>query len=156
MLRILFGIVRFKLPFLSGFLGIWFGLIFISPLFGIHLHHSLQSQSTEVTVIHSYYEKDHSNSSQPNESEAQTLFEHISPYGITSDLGDWDGDIVYNITLLFLVFLLFFCIAYSILNLENLEILIPKETFSKILFFSRKSYLNFCLLNHLPPPKLYN
>ncbi|MCG9874781.1 MAG: hypothetical protein MH321_08350 [Leptospiraceae bacterium] len=142
-----------KLTILSGFLGIWFGLIFISPLFGIHLHHSLLSNNTEVAVIHSYYESDHASTSQAEESEAQTLFEHISPYGITSDLGDWDGDLVYDIALLILVFLS--CIAYSIFKLDRIEILVSKERYSKILFFSRKSYLNFCLLNHLPPPSTY-
>jgi len=141
----------------SSFLVIWFGLIFISPLFGIHLHHSTHPNQKEVTLIHSYYESDHSTTSQPDESEAQSLFEHISPYGITSDLGDWDAGLVFDISFFFLFpFLIIIIFTNAIIQISTLDLTATTKYFSLKSHIYKKSYLYFCLFCHIPPPIAYN
>ena len=150
----LLKIVKSSRQFISQILFFWIGLLFISPLFGIHIHHEVNPSNKELsTIVHSYFGLNHESSHQPESSPPQPLYDHISPYGISSDLGEWDSNLVYDTIFIFFLLPILVTVSFAfIIFLIQVNLLNKIENPSHV--FNKKSYRTFCLLNHLPPPSI--
>lgn len=66
-----------------------FLFIFLSPAFGVHVHHKSESIGS-ASVIHSYFWEDHENNHPPVSSPPESLPEHLSSFGLAESSGSWD------------------------------------------------------------------
>lgn len=66
-----------------------FLFIFLSPAFGIHVHHKSESIGT-ASVIHSYFWEDHESNHPPATSPPESLPDHLNSYGLADNSGSWD------------------------------------------------------------------
>lgn len=150
----LLNIVMATKQFISKILIFWLGLLFISPLFGIHIHHSLNSSNKELsTIVHSSLGSNHESSHQTDSSPPQPLYDHIAPNGITSDLGDWDSNLVYDAIFIFMLLPLLLSLSFTFI-LSLYQFFISNDFEISSFLTQKKSYRSFCLLNLLPPPSI--
>jgi hypothetical protein len=166
------GFFRFLSP-LQKFSAVWITLIFLSPGFGIHVHHKTnQDKDSGRILIHSYFFTEHEETHEPVQSPPESLADHLTSFGLSTDAEGWDLDpILFGFITLYLTLTLVFFIAiakwqgvYSYAPIKGqihsirkyfsfkfyLSIRLPKLVSYLNLRFFRSGSLNFL---PLPPPK---
>lgn len=140
--------------------------IFLSPAFGIHLHHDTDEFGNH-SVIHSYFFENHDSAHPPTDTPPETLPEHLTTSGMAEDMGGWDTGLNFlegiNLKLILFFLIGIFYFTRNSLHRINFSIFaIPPTIKNQSLYFSTQKihlFPNFHSLIrftfhqlHLPPP----